>query len=77
MIIKLLGQYQPTGNGETPWVQASHFVQQGMHTFTWSYIKDGAGGATDMEEDCAWVDYILFPPSTLRGWRHNARGCKW
>ena len=36
-----------------------------MHTFTWSYVKDGGPGATDMEEDCAWVDYILFPPSAL------------
>jgi len=62
---QLVGQYQPTGNGETPWTQASHFVQPGMHTFTWSYVKDGGPGSTDMEEDCAWVDYILFPPSAL------------
>ena len=62
---QLVGQYQPTSDGETPWVQASHFVQPGMHTFTWSYVKDGGPGTTDMEEDCAWVDYILFPPSVL------------
>ena len=37
----------------------------GLHTFTWSYLKDGGGGATDMEEDCAGVDYISFPPSML------------
>ena len=61
---QMVGQYQPIG-GETPWTQASHFVQSGMHTFTWSFIKDGGPGATDMEEDCAWVDYISFPPSML------------
>ena len=62
---QLVGQYQPTPNGQTPWVQASFPVQPGMHIFKWSYTKDGGGGATDMAEDCAWVDYISFPPSML------------
>ena len=35
--------------------------QEGLHTFTWSYVKDGRG-ATDVPEDCAWIDYISFPP---------------
>ena len=61
----LVGQYQPGANGETPWTQASFSVQPGEHTFTWSYIKDGGGGSTDMPEDCAWVDYITFPPSMI------------
>jgi len=61
----LVGQYQPGANGETPWTQASFSVQPGEHTFTWSYIKDGGGGSTDMPEDCAWVDYISFPPSMI------------
>ena len=25
-------------------------------------MKDGGGGATDVPEDCAWIDYISFPP---------------
>ena len=62
---QMVGQYQPGANGETPWVQASFAVTPGIHTFTWSYVKDGGPGSTDMEEDCAWVDYISFPPSML------------
>ena len=62
---QMVGQYQPTGDGGTPWVQASFSVQPGIHTFTWSYVKDGGPGITDMQEDCAWVDYISFPPSML------------
>jgi len=62
---QLVGQYQPGANGETPWSQASFSIQPGEHTFTWSYVKDGGGGSTDMPEDCAWVDYISFPPSMI------------
>ncbi len=62
---EMVGQYQPNEDGSTPWTFASFPVQAGTHTFKWSYVKDGAGGSTDMEEDCAWVDYILFPPATL------------
>ena len=61
----MVGQYAPTENGETPWVFATFPVQSGTHTFTWTYTKDGGGGSTDMEEDCAWIDYISFPPATL------------
>jgi len=62
---QMVGQYAPTENGETPWVFATFPVQSGTHTFTWTYTKDGGGGSTDMEEDCAWIDYISFPPATL------------
>ena len=62
---EMVGQFQPTADGETPWSQASFSIQPGERTFTWSYVKDGGGGSTDMPEDCAWVDYILFPPATL------------
>ncbi|MBK7031166.1 MAG: hypothetical protein IPH45_19055 [Bacteroidales bacterium] len=30
-----------------------------MHTFKWTYSKDGSAASGS---DCAWVDYILFPP---------------
>ena len=62
---QMIGQYQPTVDGDTPWVYVSNFVSAGVHTFKWVYIKDGGGGATDMDEDCAWVDAIVFPPSYL------------
>jgi len=62
---ELIGQYQPNQEGESPWTQVSHPVESGTHTFTWSYVKDSGGGATDMDEDCSWLDYITFPPSML------------
>ena len=58
-----MGQYQPTGDGGTPWVFASFPVSQGTHTFKWSFEKDGGPGTTDMEEDCTWLDDITFPPT--------------
>jgi len=60
---ELMGQYQPTTEGETPWNYVSFPVGTGQYTFTWSYVKDGGGGSTDMEEDCVWVDLVEFPPT--------------
>jgi len=34
-------------------------VTEGLHTFRWVYEKDAY---TSTGEDCAWVDYIVFPP---------------
>tara|TARA_Y100000814_G_scaffold172264_1_gene125939 strand:- start:60 stop:551 length:492 start_codon:yes stop_codon:yes gene_type:complete len=62
---QLMGQYQPTQEGQTPWTFASFPVESGTHTFKWSYVKDSGGGSTDMDEDCTWVDYIMFPPASL------------
>ena len=62
---EMIGQFQPTVDGDTPWTQVSFPVESGTHTFTWTYVKDDGGGTTDMEEDCSWVDYITFPPSAL------------
>ena len=58
-----MDQYQPTSTGDTPWSSASFPVSQGIHTFKWSFEKDGGPGSTDMEEDCAWIDDITFPPT--------------
>ena len=58
-----IGQYQPTEDGGTPWTYASFSVSPGEHVFTWSYVKDGADGSTYMEEDCAWIDVVEFPPT--------------
>ncbi|HJN68919.1 MAG: M14 family zinc carboxypeptidase [Candidatus Neomarinimicrobiota bacterium] len=58
-----MGQYQPTEDGGTPWTYASFSVSPGEHVFTWSYVKDGGDGSTYMEEDCAWIDVVEFPPT--------------
>ena len=58
-----MGQFQPTPEGETPWTYISYPVSPGEYNFTWSYVKDGGGGSTDMEEDCTWIDVVEFPPT--------------
>ncbi|MBN3034643.1 MAG: hypothetical protein JW861_03600 [Bacteroidales bacterium] len=53
------GVQQGQWAGEVSWGQATYPVTAGNHTFQWSYVKDAntIGGS-----DCAWVDYIIFPP---------------
>jgi hypothetical protein len=51
----LMGEW----SGELNWEMASYPVTQGLHTFHWVYEKDDW---TSTGEDCAWVDYIVFPP---------------
>ena len=51
----LMGEW----SGELDWEMLSFPVSLGLHTFRWVYEKDPyySNG-----EDCAWVDYIVFPP---------------
>ncbi|MCK4678897.1 MAG: T9SS type A sorting domain-containing protein [Bacteroidales bacterium] len=48
--------------GESDWLRVVFPVSTGEHTFKWVYSKDYsvANG-----EDCAWIDYIVFPPVYL------------
>jgi hypothetical protein len=46
-------------SGELDWEMVSFPVTQGLHTFSWKYEKDTY---LSSGEDCAWVDYIVFPP---------------
>lgn len=42
------------------WSTVEYPVSNGTHTFKWTYNKD----VYSVEgEDCAWIDYIMFPPS--------------
>ena len=49
-------------SGEMEWTLMKFDIPQGTHHLTWSYEKDQAvtGGF-----DCAWVDYIVLPPTEL------------
>ncbi len=47
--------------GEVGWAEATYDVQAGGHTFKWAYTKDQSVSNGD---DCAWVDFIIFPPMT-------------
>lgn len=56
------GAQQGQWAGEVPWSQVSFPVTAGNHTFKWTYLKDGS---VSSGSDCAWVDYIVFPPSVV------------
>lgn len=47
-------------DGEMDWERIAYFIEEGMHTFKWEYSKDYS---VSEGEDCAWVDYIKFPPT--------------
>jgi hypothetical protein len=56
----LLGQW----SGELPWAFSTYKVKPGIHTFKWSFVKDGQ---TTEGDDGGWIDYILFPSCNLEG----------
>ena len=49
-------------SGEVAWSQETFPVTTGTHTFKWSYSKDGSVSSGN---DCAWVDDIQFPPTSV------------
>ncbi|MBN3034529.1 MAG: hypothetical protein JW861_03020 [Bacteroidales bacterium] len=53
------GLQQEQWSGTVAWGQVSYAVTPGYHTFQWTYIKDTY---TVSGSDCAWIDYIVFPP---------------
>jgi hypothetical protein len=53
---------QDQWSGELPWAEVAFQVTGGTHTFKWVYSKDAY---TVSGSDCAWVDYIIFPPINM------------
>jgi hypothetical protein len=53
------GSWSGTSGG---WSRATFPVTAGVHTFKWFYEKDNSQSDGN---DCAWIDYILFPPMLL------------
>ncbi len=47
---------------DNSWSFVSFPVTAGTHNFEWEYDKDGS---VYYGEDCAWLDYIVFPPIDL------------
>jgi hypothetical protein len=45
--------------GEMDWHRNSFAISQGLQTLEWTYQKDAYFSSGD---DCAWIDYIIFPP---------------
>lgn len=61
-----------TWSGEMGWTREAYPVTSGSHTFRWSYIKDYS---VSSGSDCAWTDYILFPPIQMQNpLVHNVDG---
>ena len=52
------GNQEEAWSGEIDWQEQHYVILPGLHTFAWTYEKDGNvnGGS-----DCAWVDFISFP----------------
>lgn len=46
-------------DGETDWTEFEYPLTPGTHELAWRYHKDML---TIAGQDCAWVDYITFPP---------------
>jgi len=56
------GVQQAQWSGTVGWTRVAYPVSAGMKTFEWRYVKDGS---VSSGSDCAWVDYIVFPPMIL------------
>jgi hypothetical protein len=57
------GAIKDTASGDGGgWVRVAVPVTIGYHTFKWAYEKDIS---YSIGSDCAWIDYILFPPVVL------------
>ena len=55
------GSQKGEWSGEVSWSEVSYSVSAGTRTFKWAYEKDGS---VSSGSDCAWIDYIVFPPYT-------------
>lgn len=51
-------------SGTLDWTRFAYPVTTGSHTFKWEYSKDNTQTSGS---DCAWVDYIMFPPISTPG----------
>jgi hypothetical protein len=52
---ELMGEW----SGAIDWSEEAYYVRYGHHILRWEYVKDGG---TSSGDDCAWLDYIIFPP---------------
>ncbi|MCF7920306.1 MAG: T9SS type A sorting domain-containing protein [Candidatus Cloacimonetes bacterium] len=53
------GEMMDQWSGNIEWSEESYYIRYGHHTLEWKYEKDGG---TSSGDDCAWLDYIIFPP---------------
>lgn len=53
------GVIKGSWEGEVDWDKVTYEISPGVHTLKWSYEKDVS---VSTGFDCAWVDFITFPP---------------
>jgi Zinc carboxypeptidase/Carboxypeptidase regulatory-like domain/FlgD Ig-like domain len=56
------GELQEQWSGTEDWTRETYPVTAGVHTFIWSYVKDGGAQSGS---DCGWIDNIVFPSAGI------------
>lgn len=56
------GVQQASWSGTVDWTQATYTLAAGTRILKWEYMKDGS---VSSGSDCAWIDNIIFPASTI------------
>ncbi len=56
------GVVQGSWSGTVAWTQATYPLTAGTRILKWEYMKDTS---VDSGSDCAWIDNIVFPASTI------------
>ena len=49
-------------SGTIGWTKAAYTVTAGMHSYKWTYTKDGS---VNSGSDCAWIDFIGLPAARV------------
>lgn len=62
LYFKIDGVEKGNWSGEVAWTQASYTLTPGSHELRWEYGKDSS---VSSGSDCAWIDNVVFPPSTI------------
>ena len=51
-----------TWSGTIGWTKAAYPVSEGIHTYKWTYTKDGS---VNSGSDCGWIDFIGLPAARI------------
>ena len=62
LFFKIDDENKAEWSGDIDWTQASFVLTPGTHRLTWAYTKDSS---LSSGEDCAWIDNVSFPASTI------------
>ena len=62
LYFKIDGSEKNNWSGDVSWAQAAYVLTPGSHELRWEYTKDGS---VSSGSDCAWIDNIVFPASTI------------